>query len=97
MLKYSQRKEINKTADVTFDYEVIREGQSPAAVCFSIKPNGNPVPPKLRKSKNPSAPENQDAPKRSPGHTPMDTVVEAFQALSEDAQQLLRDEARKIA
>jgi hypothetical protein len=27
----------------------------------------------------------------------MDTVDQAFEALSEDAQQLLRDEARKIA
>lgn len=91
------RKEINKTADVTFDYEVIREGQSPVAVRFSIKPNGSPVPPGLRKSKSPSASKNLDAPRRNPDHSPMDNVDQAYEALSGEAQQVLRDEARKIA
>jgi len=91
------RKEINKTADVTFDYEVIREGQSPVAVRFAIRPNGSPVPPKLRKSKKVSTRKSQDAPKRAPEHSSMDSVDLAFEALSEEAQHILRDEAREIA
>lgn len=75
-------------ADVTFEYEVVRDGRSPVAIDFWVQPNG-------------AGAKTLDAPK--PGHAPPqvngserapDAIERAFDDLPAGEQKAIRKEAR---
>ena len=89
------KSEIDDQADVTFEYEVIREGRSPVAVDFSIRPNGNTSPPPSNMSQ--SVTSSQLKPRHQPGGPRDDSVDVAFGELSDQEQGAITATAEKLA
>jgi plasmid replication initiation protein len=85
------KKEIDEQCDITFDYTIEREGQTPVGVQFRIRPNvKNPA----KEATTKDGGQDQPAPRHRPSHTNKDDVEAYFDALTPEAQEVLRSEAR---
>jgi plasmid replication initiation protein len=89
------KKEIDDTCDMSFTYEVRRDGQTPVAVVFNIVPTSAPEPllPPVPQATESQTPERRQEPEEQ-NPSQEDAI---YDNLSSSEQEALRAEAKELA
>lgn len=89
------KREIEERCDITFEYEIERDGRTPVALVFRIRPNVKP--PLIDAPVDEVNAEARPAPRHVAEDKKSDAIESYFESLSLDAQEVLRSQARAIA